>query len=94
MVRDQEGREVCCQYCKNKDLEKDGKSKQGKQKYQCRSCKKYGTVDNTRFYSEADQKKLLGLNNERMSLRAISRQFGVSRQTLAKWLKKKTCTAS
>lgn len=68
-----------CLHCRNKDLIKEEKSRGRKQKYQCRSCKKYGTVLNTRFYDEEEQIKLLGRNNERMSLRAISRQFGVSR---------------
>ena len=41
-------------------------------------------------WSEEKKEEILGAYHERPSMRGISRMFGVSRQTLAFWLKKKT----
>ncbi|MGX9726612.1 MAG: hypothetical protein ACTFAK_04625 [Candidatus Electronema sp. VV] len=41
-------------------------------------------------WSEEKKEEIIGAYHERPSMRGISRMFGVSRQTLASWLKKKT----
>lgn len=41
-----------------------------------------------RGYTEAQKEQILAAYNERSSMRGIQRTFGVSRNTLASWLKK------
>jgi transposase-like protein len=43
----------------------------------------------TNAYSEEEREQILRAYDERSSLRSLSRTFGVSRQTVTAWLKKR-----
>ena len=59
-----------------------------KQKYQCKDCGKASRENPDFGYSEARKEEILKAYQERSSMRGVARTFGVSRNTLTKWLKK------
>jgi len=67
---------------------KNGKDPKGKQRYHCKDCKRASVEDPDYGYSEARKEELIKAYQERSSMRGIARTFGVSRNTLTKWLKK------
>jgi len=77
-----------CPKCGSEEIVKNGKSGK-KQKYHCNECGAYGTLGAQRGYSEAEKEQIIRAYQERASMRGIERMFGVARQTLAAWLKKK-----
>ena len=77
-----------CWNCNSENLVKNGHDN-GKQKYICKDCKKYGRINATQRYTDENKEEIISAYNERMSLRGIQRQFGVARQTVANWIKKK-----
>ena len=77
-----------CTRCKSEKLKKNGTTAKGKQKFYCHTCGKYGTLNPTVRYTEERKEEILRAYQERSSLRGIERSFGVSRQTVAAWLKK------
>ncbi len=77
-----------CPHCGSSDLVSNGHNqKNGKQKYHCKSCDKYGTLDAALRYSEERKEEILKAYFERPSMRGIERVFGVARQTVSTWLK-------
>jgi transposase-like protein len=77
-----------CPGCGSQELVSNGHDvKNGKQKYHCKSCGKYGTLDGAPRYSEERKAEILKVYFERPSMPGIGRTFGVARQTLAGWLK-------
>jgi transposase-like protein len=77
-----------CRKCGSSNIVKNGHSASGSQQYHC--CGAYQVLDpEPRGYSEAEKKKILRAYRERGSKRAISRIFGVSRNTLNRWLEKR-----
>jgi transposase-like protein len=77
-----------CTRCASLDIVKNGRSKQGKQKFRCNECGAYGTLNPTVRYSAERREEILRAYHERSSLRGLERTFGVARQTVSKWLKK------
>ena len=59
----------------------------GKQKYHCKACDAYGTLNPTEVYPAERKAEILRAYHERSSLRGLERIFGVARQTVAKWLR-------
>lgn len=53
-----------------------------------KDCGKHGVLEPKRGYSEAQKEQILSAYNERSSMRGVQRTFGVSRPTLASWIKK------
>jgi transposase-like protein len=83
-----------CTKCGSTNLRRNGKTAAGKQKYACKDCGAYGSVNPTdRAYTEEEQAPILAAYQERASLRGVERVFGVARQTVARWLKKKSTTS-
>lgn len=84
-----------CHECKSKRIIKYGKTPSGKQCYQCKHC---GTVRVLEYeeprYDEPAKNRILAAYEERASMRGISRILGVSRITLASWIKKKTAAST
>ena len=78
-----------CPECNSSNLVKNGKNAQGKQKYFCKDCGRYGVINPSVKYSEQRKEEILRAYEERSSMRGIERTFGVDRHTLSKWLKKK-----
>ncbi len=77
-----------CPNCGSKELVSNGRQvKNGRQKYHCKSCGKYGTLDAAPRYSEQRKAEILKAYFERPSMRGIARTFSLARQTLAGWLK-------
>ncbi len=80
---------VHCQHCESDKLVKNGHAPNGKQKYLCRACSKSSRENaSAKGYSEQKKDEILKSYQERSSMRGLTRTFGVSRTTVAKWLKK------
>ena len=78
-----------CPHCASPNIVRNGHNAKGKQQYRCRACGKRGVFNPRVPYTEAEKEQILNAYFERPSMRGIERIFGVTRQTLARWLKKK-----
>ena len=80
-----------CPPCQSEELVRNGHAPNGKQKYHCNSCGR-NSRDNpsSNGYSEQRREEILRAYQERSSLRGLRRTFGVSRNTVTRWIKKKT----
>jgi len=78
-----------CPKCQSESIVKNGMTKAGRQKYHCKACNAYGTLNPSIQYTPERKAEILRAYHERSSMRGIQRTFGVARQTLAKWLKEK-----
>jgi len=79
-----------CRKCGSSDIVKNGHSASGSQQYHCKNCGAYLVLDpDSNEYSEEEKERILQAYRERGSKSAISRIFGVSRNTLSRWLKKR-----
>lgn len=79
-----------CRRCSSRNLKKNGKNRYGNQQYFCKACQKSGVLNPKNSYSEAEKEHILAAYRERPSMRGISRLYGISRNTLASWLQKKS----
>ena len=77
-----------CRACQSENIVKNGRNSCGKQQYRCKDCGTYKVLEPTVRYSEGRKEEILRAYQELASLRGICRVFGVSRPTLAAWLKK------
>lgn len=75
-----------CPRCESLDLVKNGHDYKGAQKYHCKSCGRYGTLQAQSGYSMHVQEQVKRAVIERLSLRGIERIFGLSRRTVSRWL--------
>ncbi len=81
-----------CNHCGSNRVNKSGRTTNGKQRYKCRSCLRTLRENPQRgAYAEVRKEEILRAYHERTSLRGLQRIFGVSRQTVATWLKKSLC---
>ena len=79
-----------CRLCDSTQLRKNGRTASGQQKFHCKACNFYGTLD-TKDQERAHQRATVEkLQQERLSQRAIARTVGMSRNTIAAILKKKS----
>jgi transposase-like protein len=79
-----------CQHCQSTNLVLNGLAADGRQRYLCRDCQKRSRQHpRTNAYSEQEREQILRAYDERSSLRGLSRTFGVSRNTVTAWLKKR-----
>lgn len=74
-----------CPKCGSKHMVKNGQK--GAQKYYCKRCERYRTLHAQRGYDEETKEQVKRAVMERISLRGIERVFGISRRTVASWLK-------
>jgi transposase-like protein len=80
---------AACTKCGSSNLCRNGKTSGGKQKYACKECGAYGSLNPTdRAYSADERAAILAAYRGQASLRSIERVFGVARQTVARWVKK------
>ena len=80
---------VLCSHCGSLRLTRDGKAPNGKQKYLCHGCGRRSRQNpGTRAYPDELRTQVLAAYHERCSQRGVCRIFGISRETLAAWLKK------
>ena len=81
---------LACRHCGNTTLVKYGIAPNGKQKYRCRSCGRQSRENpQPPGYSDERREEILRAYQERSSLRGLERTFGVSRETVIAWLKKR-----
>jgi transposase-like protein len=81
---------VRCPYCGSDKLKRNGHASNGKQRYYCKACKKQSRENPTpHAYSEKRREEILRAYEERSSLRGLKRTFGVARNTVSEWIKKK-----
>jgi transposase-like protein len=79
-----------CYHCGGDKLVRNGLTQNGKQRYLCSDCGRMSRDDpQANGYTEAEREQILRAYHERSSLRGLSRTFGVSRNTVTSWLKKR-----
>jgi len=79
-----------CRHCDGDQLYRNGLTSNGKQRYQCKDCGRSSREDpQPQGYTEEERERILRAYQERSSLRGLTRTFGVSRNTVSSWLKKK-----
>jgi transposase-like protein len=77
-----------CSHCQSENIVKNGHDPKGKQQYRCKNCGRGGVLNPTVPYTAAEKERIINAYYERPSMRGIERVFGVTRPTLADWLKK------
>lgn len=79
-----------CIHCGSDKLARNGLTQNGKQRYLCSDCGRRSR-DNPQpnGYTPAERAQILRAYHERSSLRGLTRTFGVARNTVSGWLKKK-----
>jgi len=75
-----------CTKCDSTNIIKNGHDYKGAQKFHCRDCNAYGTLDGPRKHDRKTRQQTLDACFERVSMRGVNRIFNVSRFTLARWL--------
>ena len=76
-----------CPRCGSVDLVKNGHDYKGDQKFHCKNCDRYGTLNAQKGYSQETRERVKQAVMERVSLRGIERIFGIARQTVSRWLR-------
>lgn len=77
-----------CTRCGSTNIVKNGKDYKGSQKFHCKDCHKYGTLEpRGRAYPQRVKDLALRIYRERASMRGVARALGIARQTLARWIK-------
>jgi transposase-like protein len=85
---------ITCLHCGSDQLVRNGRAPNGKQRYKCRGCGRQSRENPApNGYTEERRAEILRALHERSSLRGIERTFGVSRNTLTSWMKKKITTS-
>jgi transposase-like protein len=80
---------VSCRHCGSENIIRNGMTSNGKQRYECNDCGRRSRENpGTNEYPPERKAEILLAYQERSSLRGLQRTFGVSRQTVTKWLKK------
>jgi transposase-like protein len=77
-----------CAHCGSEHIVKNGHNPKGKQQYRCKHCRMGGVLNPEVPYTATEKAQIINAYYERPSMRGIERVFGVTRQTLATWLKK------
>lgn len=75
-----------CPKCGSENLVRNGHDYKGAQKYHCKTCASYGTLNARRRYDERARLQVKRAVLERISLRGIERMFDISRRTVAAWI--------
>jgi len=82
-----------CRRCGSENIVKNGANACGNQQYWCKDCNARLVLKPTVRYPQERKDEIMNAYKERPSMRGISRMFGVSRETLADWLKKNSTTS-
>ena len=81
---------ITCPKCGSLNLRKNGRTRTGQQKFHCKDCNAYGTLDTKEHERQLRRETVERLHLERLSQRAIARTTGMSRTTIAGIVKKKS----
>ncbi len=81
---------LLCRNCGSAAVIRHGFTPTGKQRYRCRTCgRTFVQTPGSAAYDQARKAEILRAYQDRTSLRGLTRIFGVSRNTVSAWLKKK-----
>ncbi len=73
---------LACRRCQSTKLRKNGHTKDGLQKFHCKDCNFYSTLE-TQHDKRAEQHKMIEkLSAERNSIRSIARATGLNKDTV------------
>lgn len=75
-----------CRRCESPNIVRNGHDYKGSQKYHCKDCGRYGTVNAQSGYGATTQAQVRRGILERVSLRGLERLLRVSRRTIHRWL--------
>lgn len=81
---------IKCRKCGSENIKKNGKTYTGRQKFHCKDCKFYGTLNTKDSEIKTKEQLVEKLLLERVSQRAISRITGIGLNTVVKIVKKKS----
>jgi len=82
----QETRTYTCRRCGSANIVRNGRTRYGSQKYHGKDCGAYRVLEPRVRYTEEQKGLILRAYQERASLRAVRRRFGVSMPTWLKWI--------
>ena len=86
---------LSCYHCGSENLVRNGRTRNGKQRYLCHECGRTSRDNpSSPAYPAERREEILRAYQECSSLRGLSRTFGVSRNTVSSWLKKAQPTTS
>ncbi len=69
---------------------RNGLTSNDKQRYRCNDCRRTSRENpQPNGYTESDRRRILDVYQERSSLRGLNRTFGVARNTISVWIKKR-----
>jgi insertion element IS1 protein InsB len=75
-----------CSRCESPNVVRNGHDYKGSQKYHCKDCGRYGTLNAQQGYDALVQAQVKRGVLERVSLRGMERMLCVSRRTISRWL--------
>ena len=79
-----------CPRCQSTALRKNGRTASGQQKFHCKDCNRYGTLDRQDAARALREQTVEQMLLERLSQRAIARTLHMSRRKVAAIMKKKS----
>ena len=79
-----------CPRCQSANLRRNGRTASGQQKFHCKDCDMYGTLDRKDAQRRLREQAAENLLSERLSQRAIARTLRMSRRKVAELIKKKS----
>jgi len=83
-------RTILCRYCNTSDLQKNGKDRNKKQRYRCKSCKKNFILDYTyNAYAPGVKEQIDKMLLNSSGTRDIGRALKISKDTVTAHIKKK-----
>ncbi len=82
----QETKTFECRVCKSTNIIKNGTNRCGTAQYHCKDCGTYRVLSPKPAYSEMNKQTVLRAGLERCSLRGVERIFGITRQTVVRWI--------
>jgi len=81
---------VKCIHCGSDKLSRNGLTQNGKQRFLCAECGRRSRENpQPNGYTWEERERILRAYTERSSLRGLARTFGVARNTVTSWLKKR-----
>ncbi len=78
-----------CTHCGSENIVKNGTTVKGQQKFHCKDCHSYRTLNPILKYTQERKDEILKAYEERASLRGVHRIFGISVTSLLDWIKKR-----
>ena len=77
-----------CRQCGSQRIKRNGHTKKGSARYQCKDCGVTRVLEPNEVYSNTQKELVLKAYQERASFRGVGRIFDISPQTVFNWVKK------